>query len=535
MRPSAEWYTVLEAMWIPRGGNGMTKLVKAGVAAAALAVATLAGPDLAAAQMQDKTLRASNWGLPPSRGNPFAGFSTPQTFTWSAMFDALTAIDETGKPQAALATAWKNTSPTTWEFTLRPGVKFHNGEALTPAALIEAVNWLNTDDGKAKGGSVGSRIAWIASMAPKGDGVVEITTKRPNPIAPNELAVLLLPEPKAWKDLTAFADKPVGTGSYKAVSFSQNLVKFEADPQSWRPAKIGHLEIYDIPDRAARLAAFQSGQVDIALGMSPDNLPALKASGAQINAQTGHQVLTFGITQINAKEGVNVAPFQDKRVRLALNHAVDRQAMVDGLLGGVGGIAAGQGLTPIVNGYNPNVKPYAHDPAKARALLAEAGHGNLAFDVEAIPGAFPADSEVFQQMAADLGKAGVKTNIKTITFADWRNKFFPMTWDVPVWHNLWIGGPVMDASSPMVSQSCGKSGKPYICDPKQQALLDASSSEFDEKKRTAILQQLVQVQHDEAINIFLIGFNNIHAYSAKVDGFRNINETIHYHLMTLKP
>ena len=513
----------------------MTKLVKAGVAAAALAVATLAGPDLAAAQMQDKTLRASNWGLPPSRGNPFAGFSTPQTFTWSAMFDALTAIDETGKPQAALATAWKNTSPTTWEFTLRPGVKFHNGEALTPAALIEAVNWLNTDDGKAKGGSVGSRIAWIASMAPKGDGVVEITTKRPNPIAPNELAVLLLPEPKAWKDLTAFADKPVGTGSYKAVSFSQNLVKFEADPQSWRPAKIGHLEIYDIPDRAARLAAFQSGQVDIALGMSPDNLPALKASGAQINAQTGHQVLTFGITQINAKEGVNVAPFQDKRVRLALNHAVDRQAMVDGLLGGVGGIAAGQGLTPIVNGYNPNVKPYAHDPAKARALLAEAGHGNLAFDVEAIPGAFPADSEVFQQMAADLGKAGVKTNIKTITFADWRNKFFPMTWDVPVWHNLWIGGPVMDASSPMVSQSCGKSGKPYICDPKQQALLDASSSEFDEKKRTAILQQLVQVQHDEAINIFLIGFNNIHAYSAKVDGFRNINETIHYHLMTLKP
>ena len=345
----------------------MTTRVKAGAAAAALAVAALAGPDLAAAQMQDKTLRASNWGLPPSRGNPFAGFSTPQTFTWSAMFDALTTIDDNGKPQSALSTGWKNTSPTTWEFALRPGVKFHNGEALTPAALMEAVNWLNTDDAKAKGGSVGSRIAWIASIAPKGDGGVEVTTKRPNPIAPNELAVLLLPEPKAWKDLAAFADKPVGTGSYKAVSFSQNLVKFEADPQSWRPAKIKHLEIYDIPDRAARLAAFQSGQVDIALGMSPDNLPALKASGAQINAQTGHQVLTFGITQVNAREGVNVAPFRDKRVRLALNHAIDRQAMVDGLLGGVGGIAAGQGLTPIVNGYNPNVKPYAHDPAKARA------------------------------------------------------------------------------------------------------------------------------------------------------------------------
>lgn len=511
----------------------MTRRAMAGFAAALAAVALMV-PDTAAAQMQDRTLRAANWGLPTSRGNPFAGFSTPQTFTWSAIFDALTVIDASGKPQGALATGWKNTSPTTWEFTLRPGVKFHNGEALTPAAVSEAVAWLNTDDGKAKGGSVASRIAWIASVADKG-GAVEITTKRPNPIAPNELAVLLLPEPKAWKDVAAFSDKPVGTGSYKSVSWTPTLVKFEADPQSWRPAKIRNLEIYEIADRAPRLAAFQSGQVDIALGLSPDNIPALKAMGAQINSQTGHQVLTFGITQVNAKDGVNIAPFQDRRVRLALNHAIDRPAMVEGLLGGIGGVAAGQGLTPIVNGYNPNVKPYAHDPAKARALLAEAGQANLAFDVEAIPGAFPADSDIFQQMAADLGKVGVKANVKSITFADWRNKFFPVSWDVPVWHNLWIGGPVMDAASPMVSQSCGKSGKPYICDPKQQALLDASASEFDDRKRTALLQELVQLQHDEAINIFLVGFNNIHAYSPKIEGFRNVNETIFYHQMSLKP
>jgi peptide/nickel transport system substrate-binding protein len=186
-------------------------------------------------------------------------------------------------------------------------------------------------------------------------------------------------------------------------------------------------------------------------------------------------------------------------------------------------------------GYNPNVKPYPYDPAKARALLAEAGHApnSLKFVLEVIPGAFPADGEIFQQTTADLQKAGFAVESRVITFNDWLPKFNNVTWDNPVWQNSWNAAPVMDASTAILNQSCNKA-KPYLCDPKQQALLDAAATEFDVDKRRKILQDLVQLQHDEAINIFLVSYNNIHAHGANVQGFRNINNTITYEKMSFK-
>ena len=90
-------------------------------------------------------------------------------------------------------------------------------------------------------------------------------------------------------------------------------------------------------------------------------------------------MLTWGITQANAPDDVNIAPFQDKRVRQAFNYAVNKVAMADGLLGGVGGTATGSGVPPVAFGHNPNVQPYPYDPDKARSLLEAA---NFPFDEE---------------------------------------------------------------------------------------------------------------------------------------------------------
>jgi len=507
----------------------------AAASAAALSVGLLSQAPASAQALQERTLRVAQWGEAPGRGNPYTGTGTPSVFYWHPLFDALTFIDEKGKAQPALAASWRNTSPTTWEFKLRPNTKFHNGEVNGPESLAEAIAWLKSDEGKAKGPSVSSRITWIADIKKVDATTVVVETVKPNPIAPNDIAAVFIPEPKAWKDLAAFTQKPVGTGSYKIVDWQAGLVKFTAAEDSWRRPRIRNLEVSAMPERPTRLAAFQSNQMDVVLGLTPDNVPAIRAMGANLDIQPGQQVLTWAFTFTNAKEGVDLKPFADKRVRQAINHAVNKQSMVDGLLGGIGGIAMGQGVSTLAFGHNPNVKPYAYDPDRAKRLMTEAGYGNGipgTVIVEAVPGAFPADGEIFQQTAAELKRIGVNAEVRVVQFPQWLPKFFQVQWDGPMWHNLWGAAPAMDATAAILNQSCLKGGKPYICDPKQQALYDQASSEFDEAKRLKVLHDLIQLQHDEAINLFLVQFANLHATQKNVAGFKNVNQFINYHEMS---
>lgn len=515
----------------------MTTRRKLAGGAVALALgAALALP--AQAQMQDKTLRIGAWDLAPSQGNPYNGIGTPSVFSWTPMFDTLTFVETDGAPKPALAVSWENVDATTWRFKLRPNVTFHNGEKFTAEAVVNAWKWLQTDEGKAKGPSASSRTKFISSITAVDPLTVEIKTAKPNPITAAEMSVMMIVAPKAWADLgvDGFAQNPSGTGSYKLVSWQDDAkAVFEAVEDTWRPAKIKHLEVFDLRDRQPRMQALLSGQLDVALGATPDNLPTLEGAGMKVDITPGSQVLTWGITQTNAAEGVNIAPFQDKRVRQALNYAVDKQAMADGLLGGVGGDATGTGVAPIAFGYNPAIKPYPYDPDKARALLKAA---NFPFDQEivinVVPGAFPADKEIFQQTAADLEKVGLNVKVEVITFGDWIKKFFPVQWPSAMWHNLWNAAPVMDATTSILNQSCGKGGKPYICDDTQQAMIDAANSEFDPEKRKKILQDLVALQYEEASNLYLIAYNNLHAYHPNVQGFRNVNQVIMYHEMSFK-
>ncbi len=141
---------------------------------------------------------------------------------------------------------------------------------------------------------------------------IEIKTAKPNPITAAEMSVMMIVAPKAWADMgvDGFAQNPSGTGSYKYVSWQDDAkAVFEAVEDTWRPAKIKHLEVYDLRDRQPRMQALLSGQLDVALGATPDNLPELEAAGMEVDITAGSQVLTWGITQTNAADGVDITPF----------------------------------------------------------------------------------------------------------------------------------------------------------------------------------------------------------------------------------
>lgn len=502
-----------------------------GAALAALAIAAVAVlHDDAEAAEQDRTLRVGATYLPPARGNPLNGTGSPSIFTWSAMFDALTWVDETGTPTPALAENWRNIDPLTWRVRIKPDLVFSNGEPVDATAVTALIAWLLSDEGRAKGATVYDRMKVIERARTLDDLEVEFKTVAPDPILPARLAAMMLVAPKAWKDMgvEGYAQEPAGTGSYKIVSWSGERAVLTENETSWRPPIIKDLEVYEVPERTTRVQAFLSGQLDIAIGLSTENIEPLRAAGDTVDIVTSPQTLTLALVVHNAQPQWHSEPLQDKRVRQALNYAVDNVAMARHLLGDPE-LAASSSISPLAFGFNPELKPYPYDPERARQLLAEAGYPDgfeLTFEV--IPGAFPADNEIFQQAAADLNAVGVRTTLNQISFADYLKKFVPVTWDGNGFEGVWDIAPLMDAIAGFTNQSCLKS-KPFFCTPELEERLAEISGEFDADRRKALLQELAAYYREEAPHVFLTYIVDITGVSKDITGFRNVARYMDYH------
>lgn len=473
------------------------------------------------------TLRVGVQSLPPGQGNPFSALGSPSVYTWSAMFDALTLVDAKGTATPALASEWKSTSPTTWSFTLKPDLTFSNGEKLDAEAVVKTFEYLKSDEGKAT--VVGRELLSLTAASAKSATEVEFTTGEPDPIVPNKLASMYIVPPAAWADLgpKGFAGAPVGSGSYKVESWEPGKVVFTAFEGSWRKAKTQRLVVTELAEPAARLQALQSGQIDLALGLAPDQLAQLEQAGAKAQINPAPQVMSLAFVTEKGD-----TPLRDQRVRQALNYAVDKQAIVDNLMAGKARPAS-QGSTPGAFGYAEGIQPYPYDPEKAKSLLAEAGYPD-GFELSAavVTGTFPADAEIYQAMAADLAKVGVKVTLSQEKFADWLDKYIKGTWDTQAFGLSWNTAPILDASRPYAIFSCAK--KPtFFCDEAAMPLQDAASGEFDQDKRKAALAALAQHVHDNPPALFLVEQIDLNATAANVSGYRNDNRTIAYHEMTV--
>lgn len=475
----------------------------------------------AEAQPAQQQLRVAVQDLPPSRGNPFGGRSLPSTFVWDAIFEPLVRISADGSPEAALALSWELVDPTLWRFKLRPNVKFHNGEPFNADAVVATVAWLNTTAGRAT--PVGTETRDMVGATKVDDLTVEIKTSRPNPLLPNQMSMVFIVEPKAWTaGVDAFAQAPIGTGPFQLESFGAGAASLVAAKDSWRKANVQRLRIIGLPERAARLQALLSGQVEIAFNLAPDQMPQIKGGGHTVLSTPAPQVMSFAFIT----EGKDT-PLKDPRVRVALNHAVNKQAIADILLNGLGKPASQAG-TPAAFGYDPDLKPIAYDPARAKALLAEAGFPNgFEMVLEVVVDSFPADNEIYQQAASDLTAVGVKTELRQIRFPEWLKKFLNGGWEGLGYGSSWNTAPHMDAVRPFLIFSCLK--KPtFFCDQSVVPLINSALQEFDPAKRKATLLQLNRETQKNPPALFLVEQVDVAGVSPRVDGFRYINRTVYY-------
>lgn len=294
------------------------------------------------------------------------------------MFEGLVRFEEgSTEVEPALAESWEvSEDGLTYTFTMRGGVTFHDGTPVNAeAAKFSFERQIDPDHPYHDTGEFAYAeftLGVIASVEATGPRTLRITLE--NPFAPFLANLAMhaasLVSPAALEQYGRdFAQNPVGTGPYRFVSWQRGTeLVLERNPDYWRGApEVERLVYRPIVEDQARLTALEAGEIDFTVNLPADDLPRLREDARfRFEEQAGMHTwyLVFNVKK---------EPFDDPLVRKAVAHAIDREAIVEALLGGTGELARNF-LPPVVSGYTEDVEQYPYDPERAQELLAEAGY-----------------------------------------------------------------------------------------------------------------------------------------------------------------
>ncbi|WP_024982896.1 ABC transporter substrate-binding protein [Brevibacillus borstelensis] len=448
------------------------------------------------------------------------------TTNWH-IFDSLLFLSRDLKIEPGLAESYEQKDDTTWIFKLRQGVTFHNGEEFNADAVkfsLERV--LNEKQKSPQRGNI-SAISAVKVLDPY---TVEIKTKEPYNLLPHRLFYLSIVPPKYVQEVgdQEFAQKPVGTGPYKFAEWVKgDKIVLEANENYFKGApKIKKVSFRVIPEVATQIAELQSGGVDIIRMVPPDMLAQLE--GNPQLAVTSTPLLRVYYMAFDTKK----KPFDDARVRQAMNYAVDIDTIVKKVLADKA-VRTPAGVNPNHFGFDESIKPYPYDPEKAKSLLKEAGYEN-GFETEIhyfTPGI---GQQITDAVISDLSKVGIKA----------KAKFYPESssfvekqraGDLPFRLGHWGSYSVYDADAilqPMFD-SKGVYGK-YFNTPQLDALINEARSSVDQDKRKALYSQAQQLIYKEAPWIFLFSPMDNQAYNAKLQFQARADERIYAYEIDFK-
>jgi peptide/nickel transport system substrate-binding protein len=476
----------------------------------------------------EKTLRVALTNLPTSKGNPYATTATTPYLMYTAIFDTLTVIDDKGVVRPSLALEWIPQNPTTWHFKLRPNVMFSNGEPFDASAVATALNFLASPDAISQ--SVSRDIEFISGARVIDPLTVEIKTTAPNIMVPRDVAGVNMVAPKHFQKVgvEGFAQDPVGTGPFKVESWGAEKALLVANKTSWRAPIIDKVEVLALPDATSRMQALSTKRIDIATNVNIDDVPMLEAAGNRFHRRNPTRISLVALD--NIKDGT---PFKDTRVRQAMNYAVNKEAIVASLLGGMVEVAS-QPAVPVAVGYVPDLKPYPYDPVKAKALLKEAGYEKgFEFLMEMPTGSLANDTAIAQQIAADLSAVGIKMEIRGITFPQLVKYMTIGEWKGHALMTDFASAPSLDMMRAFHRHSC-QWPAPWYCDRTIQPTIDSAEKAFDVSERTALTQKAVRHYRDTASAVFLFPILSLDGVAARVTKWAPWNDNFNYHLADVK-
>jgi peptide/nickel transport system substrate-binding protein len=417
----------------------------------------------------------------------------------------------------SLATEWRFAEDNSLDLKIRQGVKFHDGSTLSADDVVYTLNMASNPDSKV---ATPSNYSWIDKAEKTGDFAVRIKMKRPTPAALEYLAMVTPIHPKAYREKVGpegFAANPVGAGPYKIVKNVQGQeIVFERFEDYWagspkgKPA-IKTLHVRFVPELATEVTNLLARQTDWIWNINPDQI-------AQINKMPHLQAvqqesMRIGYVSIDAagRSGAD-NPLTKLKVRQAIWHAVNRQEMADKLVQG-GSRVPPAPCFPSQFGCDADAAvKYPYDPAKAKALLAEAGFPN-GFEVELLtsvqPTSWPAAVQNY------LGAVGIRARINQMNVAPaiqkaWRG-------EAPLYMQSWGSYSINDVSAIFPVMYGKDANDNYSKDPELEKLVAEGGAANDAAARKKAYSAAIKIMTEKAYWLPLHTYVNAYAFAKDLD------------------
>lgn len=488
----------------------MSHALRAAAAAATAILLSFAAPVPASAGKADDTLNIAWAGELPTLDRYFNVLREGELVA-RMVFDSLLTVDpQTFDYKPLLASSYRFVDNRTIEFELRRGVRFHDGE---PFDADDVVYTLNLMADPATRVLSRQNVDWIEKVEKIDTHMVRLTMKAPTPLALEYLSGPLLIYPRDYYSKVGSQGmglRPVGTGPYKVTAFDPgkrivfeaNRAYFDGSPKG-RPT-IGRIVQRTIPDQNTQIAELLSGGVDWIWNV-PNDQAAKLASMPNVVVQNA-QTMRFGYLAFDASNRTgHSSPVNDVRVRQAIAHSIDRKTIVKRLVRGASEVIDAV-CFPTQFGCVQDVATYDYDPAKAKALLAEAGYPN-GLDIE-----FHAyrDRPVAEAMIGYMKAVGINAKLTYLQYEALRDKVYNGETDFTFMS--WGSYSINDAAA-SVSQFFKGSKDDYARDPQVIGWLEGADSAIDPAVRKDLYGKALRRIAEQAYwqPLFTYNVNYVHS------------------------
>jgi peptide/nickel transport system substrate-binding protein len=421
------------------------------------------------------------------------------------LHDTLFHPQEDASVKPALAEKWEKVDDLTWKITLRKGATFHNGEPVNAEAVKFSLERLLNPELKSPHAS---RLQIFKDLKVLDEYTFTITTEKPYAPGLYILGYYLPIVPPAYiKKVgdTEYNTNPVGCGPYKLVKWVRGeAVVMEVYDKYYGPKPAYKNLIFKaVPEEAARIAALLTGEADVVSGIPVHQRKKIEESGkAYLTPQMG----AMNYLGLNTYE----PPFNNVKVRQAVNYAVNRPLINKALFDGKAILCAGP-ISPRTFGADLKLKPYAYDPAKAKKLLKDAGYPN-GFEARLAYGTYMSQiQEQAEAIASDLGKVGIKVTLEPFERAVMWERYKAKKHQMFIY--WWDDAPEPDR----YMYPLFRDRDYYYKNPKVDELLDQGRTTLDREKRAKIYAEVDRMLYEDAPWIYLYVIPEVFGVSKKVD------------------
>jgi peptide/nickel transport system substrate-binding protein len=431
------------------------------------------------------------------------------------VFDTLTIRDmESGEYKGCLAKSYKWIDNVTIELELREGITFHNGEKFDAEDVVFTLNYMSNPENKVK---VLQYVDWIKSAEKLGPFKVKINLKEPQPAALEFLSgpVMIYPDEYYKKvGMKEFGVAPIGTGPYKVVKVTpgkeilmkKNENYFKESPKG-QPS-IGTIRQRTIPEANTKIAELMTGGLDWIWAIPKDQAEKM-AQMPNINVVAA-ETMRVGFLYFLLDKPEVKTPFTDIRVRQAVAHAIDREAIVKNLVGGDSKVVNTTCYPKQFGCTEDGVTIYEFNPEKAKKLLAEAGYPNgLDVDLHAYR-----DRPYAEAVVNYLRNAGIRANLQYMQYSAMREAYRARKVPMAFW--TWGSNSVYDISA-FVGNWYEGTGDDVIQDPQVIEWLKAGDSSVDPKVRKENYTKALQRITAQAYSVPLFTWVTNYAFSKELD------------------